>query len=78
LVFAGVAGRIYVAALVVAALEPLRQLAALLVLLARQIQVAVGEVVLLTVVKQVAQVALAFAACGGLNKENNDELCTYQ
>jgi hypothetical protein len=25
-----------------------------------------------------AQVALAFAACGGLNKENNDELCTYQ
>ena len=27
---------------------------------------------------QAAQAALDLSVCGGLNKENNDELCTYQ
>jgi len=39
--------------------------------------VVVGTITLLMVLLA-AQVAQDFAAYGGLNKENNDELCTYQ
>jgi hypothetical protein len=63
--------------LVVEAMAP--QVPAMLQRLQQQIQVAGVEAGLaashLTPVGQVAQVS---AACGGLNKENNDELCTYQ
>jgi hypothetical protein len=42
-----------------------------------QIRVAVVAVAGVLVARVVLAV-LGFAACGGLNKENNDELCTYQ
>jgi hypothetical protein len=63
--------------LVVEAMAP-QVPAALLQRLQQQIQVAGVEAgPAPSHLTPVAQVALAFAAFGGLNKDNNNELCTY-
>jgi F420-dependent methylenetetrahydromethanopterin dehydrogenase len=45
--------------------------------LARQTQAEVVVVLAMTASRRVVQAALDLSVFGGLNKENNDELCTY-
>jgi len=46
--------------------------------LLRLLQIRVAAEAVVVIIRPAELAAQVFAACGGLNKENNDELCTYQ